>query len=110
MKGQHLHKYDYDIAYNASGKIDKMNGPNGEEITFTYDGNQLKMITAMTMYKGKPSPIAVGELLENNAMGFKMRSKMYTRGKPMKDKHIRGIFNCSCEKIGDRQYKSVTVY
>ena len=90
VKGQHLHQYDYNISYNASGKIEKMNGANGEEITFTYDGDQLQGITAMGMNKGKPFPISVGELLENNEKGFKMRSKMYTRGKPMKDKHIRG--------------------
>lgn len=110
IKGKSLYHYDYNISYGASGKIDKMNGANGEEIVFTYDGNQLKGITAMGVYKGKPYPISVSELLEESDNGFKMTMKMYTRGKPMKDKHISNTLNCSCEKIGDRQYRTVTGY
>lgn len=110
IKGKNLYHYDYNISYGASGEIEKMNGANGEEIIFGYEGNQLKGITAMGVYKGKPYPISVSEVLEESDNGFKMTKKMYTRGKPMKDKHIRQTINCSCEKLGDKQYRSVNGY
>lgn len=106
ITGNGLMNYEYEITYQPNGKIKKMIGIKGVEITFNYENDQLNEIIAMGVVKGKAFPISVRKILKEDENGFKMSSKLYTRGKPMKDKNIRQSLNCSCEKINHGKYKS----
>ncbi len=95
---------DYELGYDASGKLITMRGTAGKIINYIYEGSQLKEIYASITYKGKESINSVRKL-NTTENGFNMTMDLYQKGKPMKKKFIQSQSECYCKKQSDDKYE-----